>query len=133
MKKRMDYAEVGGSPFLGLNRRSSRPRLVQRQGRQKRDRAGGGLCQVRFCRGGRRDIEFMKRVDRKMEELEKIIGYSFKDKKLLRQALTHSSYANEHGGREMCNERLEFLGDALLGFVCAEKLYKIYKDQPGGS
>jgi ribonuclease-3 len=75
----------------------------------------------------------MKRVDRKMEELEKIIGYSFKDKKLLRQALTHSSYANEHGGREMCNERLEFLGDALLGFVCAEKLYKIYKDQPGGS
>ena len=50
-----------------------------------------------------------------MEELEQIIGYTFQNKKLLKQALTHSSYANEKKlGKLGCNERLEFLGDAVL-------------------
>ena len=49
-----------------------------------------------------------------MEQLEQIIGYTFQNKKLLRQALTHSSYANEKKlGKLGCNERLEFLGDAV--------------------
>lgn len=59
------------------------------------------------------------------------IGYRFKDKGLLLAALSHSSYANEHKGLE-CNERLEFLGDSILGFVTAEYLYKIFPDLPEG-
>ena len=53
---------------------------------------------------------------------EEKIGYSFKNKMLLRQCFTHASYANEHGlGRLGCNERLEFLGDAVLSAVVADK------------
>ena len=48
------------------------------------------------------------------------IDYKFKDESLLRLAMTHSSYANEHHGTHLqCNERLEFLGDSVLGFVTA--------------
>lgn len=68
-----------------------------------------------------------------MKELEENIGYVFKDKRLLQQALTHSSYANEHGiARAACNERLEFLGDSILGFVVAEYLYEKFPDKPEG-
>ena len=54
-------------------------------------------------------------------ELEKKLGYTFNDKSLLAEALTHSSYANEHGGikKHKCNERLEFLGDAVLSSITA--------------
>ncbi len=55
-------------------------------------------------------------------KIEKSIGYVFKDKKLLETCFTHSSYTNEHGCEN--NERLEFLGDALLGFFVADYLYK---------
>lgn len=59
-----------------------------------------------------------------MEELEKKIGYGFKNRGLLRTALTHSSYANErHGGDCQSYERLEFLGDSILSLVTAEFLY----------
>lgn len=58
-----------------------------------------------------------------MKELQKRLGYTFKDEKLLQTALTHSSYANEAKGRGVCNERLEFLGDSVLGKVTAEYLY----------
>ena len=59
-----------------------------------------------------------------MTELEQRLGYIFDDPSLLREALTHSSYANEHGGtRADCNERLEFLGDAVLSAVVAKHLY----------
>ena len=51
--------------------------------------------------------------------LQKNLGYRFKDISLLETALTHSSYANEKGGDTVCNERLEFLGDSILGFVSA--------------
>ncbi len=57
-----------------------------------------------------------------MKELEKKIGYEFKDKSLLSLALTHSSYANEKG-LKADNERLEFLGDSVLGFITAEYLF----------
>ncbi|MFR6394403.1 MAG: hypothetical protein ACLUNQ_04295 [Oscillospiraceae bacterium] len=53
--------------------------------------------------------------------MEKKLGYTFRDPALLESALYHSSYANEHrGGGIASNERLEFLGDAVLGFVTAE-------------
>ena len=53
--------------------------------------------------------------------IEKKIGYTFKDKKLLTTALTHGSYAHLHGGDSY--ERMEYLGDALLDFIVAEALY----------
>lgn len=53
--------------------------------------------------------------------LEAKIGYTFGDKSLLVTAFTNRSYTNEHGGT--CNERLEFLGDSVLGLIVAQKLY----------
>ena len=55
--------------------------------------------------------------------LEKKIGYTFRDSALLETALTHSSFTNENSGRYPCYERLEFLGDSILGFVTAEFLF----------
>lgn len=61
----------------------------------------------------------------KLDALQKKLGVSFKDRTLLEQALTHSSYINENPGKGLTsNERLEFLGDAVLGLVIAEKLYQ---------
>lgn len=54
---------------------------------------------------------------------EEKIGYVFRDKTLLRKALTHSSYLNEHRDVEECNERLEFLGDSVLSLICSDHLY----------
>ncbi|MBQ4312895.1 MAG: ribonuclease III [Clostridia bacterium] len=66
-----------------------------------------------------------------MELLEKRIGYTFRDKELLRTALTHSSYANEmHRGE--CNERLEFLGDAVLSIVVSEYIFNHYRNKKEG-
>ena len=62
-----------------------------------------------------------------MEELENKIGYRFKNYKLLKQSMTHSSYANEHRINKLTNnERLEFLGDAVLEIITSEYLYKNY-------
>ncbi|MBR6361108.1 MAG: ribonuclease III [Clostridia bacterium] len=68
-------------------------------------------------------------MENKLEELQKNLGYEFRDISLLKTALTHSSYANEKG--TVCNERLEFLGDAVLGFISAEIFYNNY-DVPEG-
>ena len=66
-------------------------------------------------------------------EFEKKIGYQFQDQKLLAQALTHSSYANErHIGKHADNERLEFLGDAVLEIVSSEFLFHKYPNHPEG-
>ncbi|MEE0954760.1 MAG: ribonuclease III [Eubacterium sp.] len=68
-----------------------------------------------------------------LSELEKRCGYRFHNVGLLRQALTHTSYANEHKlGHLGSNERLEFLGDAVLETVSSECLYKMYPDLPEG-
>ena len=68
-----------------------------------------------------------------MKALEEKLGYSFSDDTLLRHALTHSSYANEHRGEGMTsNERLEFLGDSVLGMVVADHLYRTHPDMPEG-
>ena len=67
-----------------------------------------------------------------MRELEKSIGYSFRDPSLLLNALTHSSYANESRGKEKSNERLEFLGDAVLSVVVSDYIYRNCPDHPEG-
>lgn len=64
-------------------------------------------------------------------ELEHTIGYSFKDKKLLDKALTHKSYAVERKIKQN-NERLEFLGDSVLGLIVSEYLIKNYSDKDEG-
>ncbi|MDE6035362.1 MAG: ribonuclease III [Ruminococcus sp.] len=60
----------------------------------------------------------------RIEKFEKIIGYTFKDKSLIYQALSHSSYANEKKNPSGSNERLEFLGDSVLSIVVSDYLYK---------
>lgn len=68
-----------------------------------------------------------------MHELEARLGYQFQNRSLLEQALSHSSWSNERGfGRLGCNERLEFLGDSILGFVVAETLYERFPNLPEG-
>jgi len=65
--------------------------------------------------------------------INEIKGYSFKKPQLLENALCHSSYANENKHRGYkSNERLEFVGDSVLGFICAEYVYKKYSDMPEG-
>jgi len=68
-----------------------------------------------------------------LEELEAKLGLHFKKPDLLCTALTHRSYLNEHRQSELqSNERLEFLGDAVLQFLTSEYLYQKYPDQPEG-
>ncbi len=68
-----------------------------------------------------------------MKDFQKKIDYKFKNEKLLREALTHSSYANEHKGSNVkCNERLEFLGDAVLSIVVADYIFKECPELPEG-
>ncbi|MBT3413163.1 MAG: ribonuclease III [Candidatus Jacksonbacteria bacterium] len=71
-------------------------------------------------------------ADKNFRDLEKIIGVTFTDKSLLKQAMVHRSYLNENPSFELDhNERLEFLGDAVLELVVTEHLYKNY-DNPEG-
>ena len=75
----------------------------------------------------------MRKTD--ISVLEGTIGYTFKDKNILNEALTHSSYANELKARKKnarCNERLEFLGDAVLSSIVSEFLFLEYPDLPEG-
>ena len=65
-------------------------------------------------------------------QLETIIGYKFKNPKLLETALTHTSYANESRTPVQHNERLEFLGDSVLQIVSADYLFHAYADRPEG-
>ena len=68
-----------------------------------------------------------------MIELENKIGYHFNNKDLLKEALTHSSYANEHKAQKIkYNERLEFLGDAVLSIVVSDYIFKNCPELPEG-
>lgn len=67
------------------------------------------------------------------EELQKNIGISFKNEKLLRQAFVHRSYLNETREFSESNERLEFLGDAVLSFLTSHFLYQSYPRYPEGT
>ena len=73
-------------------------------------------------------------MNRTQDNLEQVIGYTFRNKKLLTQALTHSSYANEHRMDKLCcNERLEFLGDAVLEVLSSDFLFHRFPDMPEGN
>ena len=68
-----------------------------------------------------------------IKELEEAIGYRFHNISLLQNALTHSSYANERWHNSLLsNERLEFLGDSILGLLVAEYLFRTFPDRPEG-
>jgi len=68
-----------------------------------------------------------------MTDLEQDLGHQFQNRELLETALTHSSYANEkHRGALASNERLEFLGDSVLGHLTADYLYRSCPDMPEG-
>ena len=67
-----------------------------------------------------------------IRELQEKLGYKFADESLLIRALSHSSYVNENHSAGDSNERLEFLGDSVLGLVTAENFYKNYKKLPEG-
>lgn len=70
-----------------------------------------------------------------LNNLEKNINYTFEDKDILINALTHSSYANENkmsGKASICNERLEFLGDSVLSLIVSEYIYEKFSNRPEG-
>ena len=72
-------------------------------------------------------------MDDKLKELEQKIGYTFRDSDLLKTAMMHSSYTNEqHMPKHRCNERLEFLGDAVLELVSSEFLFRRSPKMPEG-
>ena len=67
-----------------------------------------------------------------LKELESILGHSFQDRKLLERALTHKSRSQERESSTEDNERLEFLGDSILGFVTSDYLVRLHPDLPEG-
>lgn len=68
-----------------------------------------------------------------MDDLEKKINLKFKNKNILKNAFIHRSYLNEHTEEKLSNnERLEFLGDAVLSFIVSEYLYQEYPNHPEG-
>lgn len=68
-----------------------------------------------------------------VSQLQQSLGVHFKDPSLLQQALVHDSYLNENPGFPLAsNERLEFLGDAVLGLIISERLYRLFPDLPEG-
>lgn len=85
-----------------------------------------------------KDLHKTERTEKDVEissllaELEQKLGYSFQNRSLLKQALTHSSFANEGKKHGKNNERLEFLGDSVLSVIVARHLFTTYKDMPEG-
>lgn len=67
-----------------------------------------------------------------LEEVESLLGHRFADRSLLRTALTHPSYAAEHADADTY-DRLEFLGDAVLGFVASDHVYRAHPHEPEGT
>lgn len=71
-------------------------------------------------------------MNKDLSVLEEKIGYKFKNIEYLKEALTHSSYANEVRNGIKCNERMEFLGDAVLSIISAEFLFEKFPDMAEG-
>lgn len=75
----------------------------------------------------------LENIESRLNKFEKVIGYKFKNQKLLYEALSHSSYANELKKAHIrSNERLEFLGDSVLSIVVSDYLYRHFKHLPEG-
>lgn len=93
-----------------------------------------------MCKGDDADIQAEIESESELTEtnisnigvFEDTIKYSFNNKSLLVCALTHSSYANEHKYGAVCNERLEFLGDAVLDLVVSRYIYECFEEMPEG-
>ena len=74
-----------------------------------------------------------RQVEEKLEEIEKVLGYTFKEKNLLLLAFVHRSYFNEHcHDVDEHNERLEFLGDTVLGLLVSDYLFRKFPKHPEG-
>ena len=72
-------------------------------------------------------------MEKKLDSLEEKIGYRFQNVSLIRQAMIHSSFTNEHHMDKLaCNERLEFLGDSVLEVVSSDFLFRTYPEKPEG-
>ncbi len=69
---------------------------------------------------------------KRYETIEKNLGIAFESQELLKLALTHRSFLNERGSKRQSNERLEFLGDAVLSLIVANYVYKNYPERPEG-
>jgi ribonuclease-3 len=79
------------------------------------------------------DPELADTVEPDLDELERRLGVAFKDRSLLRQALVHKSLTNDLGESGLgSNERLEFLGDSVLGMLVSEQLYRVYPERDEG-
>lgn len=74
----------------------------------------------------------MDKLDNNLFQYSEQLGIKFHDPELLLRALTHRSFVNENEEINRDNERLEFLGDAILGFIVAEMLYKLFPEKPEG-
>ena len=74
----------------------------------------------------------MEKHNENLDEFEEYLRYSFKNKHLLKEALSHSSYANEKKKSRRSNERLEFLGDSVLSIVVSQYLFKHFAHLPEG-
>ena len=141
LKKKSDSNEAGGAPLLGLRKPvikahgSSNAKAfknchppghdlpAEQHGWPDR-RIYGTLPCSRGCSQGGSSRRRGASTVREMHELEKTIGYEFKNEGYLRTALTHSSYANEMRSRCPYNERQEFLGDAVLSIIVSDYLFK---------
>lgn len=135
-KKKMDYRETGGTALIGLNKpvikaHGSSDALAIRNA--IRQAIGAVEADVAGTLAANIDHMVVPRSINMLSELEAGLGYTFRDKSILENALTHSSYANENRERGLHdNERLEFLGDSILGFVVADYLYRSFPDKPEG-
>ena len=77
-------------------------------------------------------MENNENYEKNLEDFEKKINYTFKDKNLLFVALSHSSFANEKRKLRHSNERLEFLGDSVLSIVVSQYLFEHFTHLPEG-
>ena len=136
LKTKFDANAVGGAPILGVQKP-----VIKAHGSSKevafknaiRQAISGG--QSRGDGGSRMSGKSPKLTQEReaaLHELEGKLGYTFSDLHLLDTALTHSSYANEQGPGHKYNERLEFLGDSVLGFITADKFFHAFRDIPEG-
>ena len=91
------------------------------------------LMEVRLLTGQAALRRIWIMTEGKLKELETKIGYTFRNRKMLKQAMCHSSYANEHRAEQLKdNERLEFLGDAVLEVISSDFLFHQHPDMPEG-
>lgn len=77
-------------------------------------------------------LDSIEQLAKHTDEIERKVGYTFRNKELLTVAFTHCSYVNEHPEVSSHNERLEFLGDSVLGLIISEFLFEGYPESPEG-